>query len=40
MENMILGRTATTEEIEAIKDAQLILDTVGLELIGTRPKDR
>lgn len=40
MENLVLGRQATEKEIEALKKAQEILDTVELELIGSRPKDR
>lgn len=39
-ENLVLGRKATLEEIEVIKDVIAQLDTIGLELIGTRPKDR
>lgn len=30
----------TTEQKEAIKKCEEILSSVGLELIGTRPKDR
>lgn len=40
MENLVLGRKATEKEVEALKKAQEILDAVGLELIGSRPKDR
>lgn len=40
MENLVLGRIATEKEIEALKAAQDILDSVGLDIIGTHPKDR
>lgn len=40
MKDLVLGRTATEEEVKAMEEAQLILDAFGLELIGTRPKDR
>lgn len=40
MEKITLEREATPAEAEAIRQAQDILDTVDLELIGTRPKDR
>lgn len=40
MENLVLGRQATPAETQALKDAQDILDQVGLDIIGTRPKDR
>ena len=39
-EYLVLGRKATLEEIEVIKDIIAQLDVIGLELIGTRPKDR
>lgn len=38
---MILGvEKATPEQTDAIKQANEILSNAGLELIGTRPKDR
>lgn len=40
MKDLVLGRTATEEEVKAMEEAQAILDGVGLQLIGTRPKDR
>lgn len=40
MEKLVLGREATEKEIEAIKAASELLTDAGLELIGTRPKDR
>jgi len=38
--DLVLSRPATEEEINAIQQAIDILATQGLELIGTRPKDR
>lgn len=38
--NLVLGRTATEAEQKAIQQAIEILAIQGLELIGTRPKDR
>lgn len=38
--NLVLGREATPDEQKAIIEAQKILSTVKLELIGTRPDDR
>lgn len=40
MRDVTLKRVATTQEENAIREAENILATVGLELIGTRPKDR
>lgn len=37
---LVLGRKATEEEKKALEKAQAVLDEVGLELVGTRPKDR
>jgi len=36
----VLGRKATEDEQRAIEEAIKVLDNAGLELIGTRPKDR
>lgn len=38
--NLVLGREATESEQEAIDKAVETLSEAGLELIGTRPKDR
>ena len=38
--DLVLSRTATEKEIEAIEQAIEILASQNLELIGTRPKDR
>lgn len=38
--DMVLGRPATPEEIKGIQTTIDILNELGLELIGTRPKDR
>jgi len=38
--NLVLGRPATEAEQKAIQHAIDILASEGLELIGTRPKDR
>lgn len=35
-----IERKSTEEEEKAIEKAIIILDEAGLELIGTRPKDR
>lgn len=40
MKKITLEREATAEEQEAIEKANEILNQAGLELIGTRPKDR
>jgi len=40
MTSLILGRPATPEEQKVIDEANALLGTVHLELIGTRPKDR
>lgn len=40
MKDLVLGRTATEEEVKAMEEAQLILDAVGLELNSTKPKPR
>lgn len=37
---MVLGREADEKESDAIQRANEILTEAGLELIGTRPKDR
>jgi len=37
---LVLGRKATEDEQRAIDEAIKVLDNAGLELIGTRPKDR
>lgn len=37
---IITDREASKEEIDAILRAEEILAKVGLELIGTRPRDR
>lgn len=37
---LILGREATEKEIEVLKQADELLQSVGLILIGGRPKDR
>lgn len=39
-EDLVLGRKATLEEVEAIKDAIAILDSVDLVLVSTKPKPR
>lgn len=38
--DLVLGRQATEKEIEKINQANEILGEVGLEIVGTRPKDR
>ena len=40
MKDLVLGRQATEQEEEALIKANDILNEVGLELIGGRPKDR
>lgn len=40
MEKLVLGRVATEKELEVLRQVQVLLGEVGLELIGTRPKDR
>lgn len=40
MRELIIGRVATEKEAQVLRDVQALLDQVGLELIGTRPKDR
>ena len=40
MELITIYKKATEEELQAINKAIEILGEVGLELIGTRPKDR
>ena len=40
MELITIYKEATEEELHVIKKANEILGQAGLELIGTRPKDR
>lgn len=40
MELITIYKKATEEELQAINKANEILSQAGLELIGTRPKDR
>lgn len=40
MAEVLQPRPATTQEAEAIQKATDILNSAGLELIGTRPKRR
>jgi len=40
MEKVTTQRDATAAEARAIQEARAILNAAGLELIGTRPKDR
>jgi len=37
---MILGREATEEEAKAIEEAQIILDSLELSIMGVFPKPR
>lgn len=37
---LVLGGEPTEEQLTALQQASEILDQVGLELIGGRPKDR